>query len=64
MQCSVFIAISLHGFIARADGSVDWLAIVEAPGEDYGYQRCFDSIDALVIGRSAYELALGSCARA
>lgn len=59
MNCSVFIALSLDGFIARRDGSVDWLALVEAPGEDYGYQRFFDSIDTLVVGRSTYELALG-----
>jgi len=59
MQCSVFIAVSLDGFIARADGSVDWLSLVESPGQDYGYQKFFDSIDTLVIGRSTYELALG-----
>ena len=59
MDCSVFIAVSLDGFIARTDGSVDWLSLVEAPGEDYGYQRFFDSIDTLVIGRSTYQLALG-----
>jgi len=58
VQCSVFIAVSLDGFIARADGSVDWLSLVESPGEDYGYQRFFDSIDTLVVGRSTYELAL------
>jgi len=59
VDCSVFIAVSLDGFIARTDGSVDWLSLVEAPGEDYGYQRFFDSIDTLVIGRSTYQLALG-----
>jgi dihydrofolate reductase len=59
MQCSVFIAVSLDGFVARLDGSVDWLSLVESPGEDYGYQRFFDSIDTLVVGRSTYQLALG-----
>jgi len=59
MDCSVFIATSLDGFIARADGSVDWLSLVESPGEDYGYQRFFDSIDTLLIGRRTYDLALG-----
>ena len=44
MQCSVYIAISLDGFIARSDGGIDWLARVERPGEDYGYQRFHDSM--------------------
>jgi len=55
----VFIAASLDGFIARKDGSIDWLAQVEREGEDYGYRAFFDSVDTLVIGRSTYELALG-----
>ena len=37
-QCSVYIATSLDGFIARADGRIDWLSIVQKEGEDYGYR--------------------------
>jgi dihydrofolate reductase len=59
MQCSVFIAASLDGFIARPDGGIDWLARVERPGEDYGYQKFHDSIDTLIVGRKTYETALG-----
>lgn len=58
-RCSVFIAVSVDGCIARADGSLDWLDAVQQPGEDYGYQAFFDSVDALAIGRSTYEVALG-----
>jgi dihydrofolate reductase len=54
-RCSVFIATSLDGFIARLDGSIDWLQTVASPGEDYGYQTFFDSIDTLVIGRNTYD---------
>jgi len=57
--CSVFIAVSLDGFIARKGGGIDWLSIVERPNEDYGYKRFFDSIDALVVGRKTYETAKG-----
>jgi dihydrofolate reductase len=57
--CSVFIAASLDGFIARADGSLDWLSSVQQPDEDYGYKEFADSIDTLVIGRNTYDLALG-----
>ena len=58
-QCSVFIAVSLDGFIARPDGRIDYLSIVEQPGEDYGYKRFHDSIDTLIVGRKTYDLALG-----
>jgi dihydrofolate reductase len=61
-RCSVFIATSLDGYIARADGSLDWLALVEAPGEDYGYGAFAGSVDALVMGRGTYEAALAFAA--
>lgn len=58
-HCSVFIATSLDGFIARTDGSIDWLSAVNQPGEDYGYGAFWSSIDTLVIGRGTYETSLG-----
>ena len=59
MQCSVFIATSLDGFIARTDGGIDWLTSGPSPqgGEDYGYADFINAIDALVMGRRTYELA-------
>ena len=58
-QFSVYIATSLDGYIARQDGGIDWLHIVEQPGEDYGYAAFWNSIDTLVMGRKTYETALG-----
>ena len=60
IRCSVFIAVSLDGFIARGNGDIDWLRNAEnANGsEDYGYNEFIDSVDTLVIGRNTYELAL------
>ena len=56
MECTVYIATSLAGFIARRDGGIDWLP---APGaEDYGYSEFMDSVDAIVMGRNTFELAL------
>jgi dihydrofolate reductase len=57
-RCSVFIATSLDGFIARRDGAIDWLSIVEAAGEDYGYAKFFGDVDALILGRGTYDTAL------
>ncbi len=56
-RCSVFIAASLDGFIARRDGSIDWLRAVEAPGEDYGFAGFFADVDALLVGRATWEVA-------
>ena len=58
-KCSVYIAASLDGFIARPDGGLDWLSMVERPGEDYGYKAFFDSVDVLVVGRKTYDVVLG-----
>ena len=58
IQASVFIATSLDGFIAREDGSIDWLDKANAgvpPGEDFGYVVFFASVDVLIMGRNAYE---------
>jgi dihydrofolate reductase len=56
-RTSAFIATSLDGFIARVDGSIDWLSSVERPGEDYGYAAFMGSTDALVMGRGTYDVA-------
>jgi dihydrofolate reductase len=58
-QFSVFIATSLDGFIARPDGGLDWLEVVQAEGEDYGYAEFFSSVDALLLGSRTYETVLG-----
>jgi dihydrofolate reductase len=58
-KCSVFIATSLDGFIARPDGAIDWSKVVEREGEDYGFQAFFDTVDTLVMGRTTYNVVLG-----
>ena len=54
-RCSVFIAMSVDGSIARPDGALDWLSTVERAGEDYGYADFFASVDTLVVGRRTWE---------
>ncbi len=60
IKASVFIATSLDGFIARANGGLDWLTSVEsAPTEqDYGYHDFMDTVDTIVMGRNTFELVL------
>ena len=61
MKVSVYIATSLDGFIARRDGSIDWLNEANAivpEGEDCGFMEFMDSVDALIMGRKTYEQVL------
>ena len=57
MKASVFIATSLDGFIARANGDLDWLP--PGGGEEHGYDAFIATVNALVIGRKTYETVLG-----
>jgi dihydrofolate reductase len=56
MMISVFVGASVDGFIARADGALDWLP--EGGGEPHGYNEFMASVDALVIGRKTFETVL------
>jgi dihydrofolate reductase len=54
-QVSAFIAASLDGFIAREDGSIDFLDCVNMPSEDYGFAEFFARIDTAILGRGTWE---------
>lgn len=56
MNASVFIATSVDGFIARANGGIDWLP--PGGGEEHGYDAFIATVDALVIGRNTFETVL------
>jgi dihydrofolate reductase len=56
-KISVYIALSIDSYIARKDGSLDWLDRVGGFNEDYGFQQMLTGIDALIIGRKTYEVA-------
>lgn len=55
---SAFLAISLDGHIARADGGLDWLEPFQGPGHDYGYDAFIGGVDAVVMGRTTYDTVL------
>lgn len=61
MKCSVYIAASVDGFIARSDGDVDWLhkpeyALAEEGG--FGYDEFIATVDSIVMGRNSFEKVL------
>jgi dihydrofolate reductase len=52
-EARVFIATSLDGQIARADGTIDWLPSPD-PADDYGYAEFMAGVDALAVGRHTF----------
>ncbi len=66
MKVSVYIATSLDGFIARKDGSLDWLPGSDPaaePGADSEIHAAewaafWGSVDALILGRKTFEQVL------
>ncbi|PLR65068.1 deaminase [Pseudomonas sp. QC2] len=61
IKCSVFIAASVDGFIARPDGDIEWLHRPEydlAALNGLTYESFIATVDALVMGRKTLEKVL------
>ncbi|GAA4887904.1 dihydrofolate reductase family protein [Ferrimonas pelagia] len=59
MSNIVYIATSLDGYIADAEGGLDWLHALPNPHEsDFGYAEFMAGIDALLMGRTTFETVL------
>ncbi|QIZ77536.1 dihydrofolate reductase family protein [Ferrimonas lipolytica] len=62
MKCSVYIATSADGYIATAEGSVDWLHSAgnrEADmsnNPDMGFNDFIDSVDCMIMGRKCMDV--------
>jgi dihydrofolate reductase len=56
MKTSVFCGISVDGFLARRDGTLDFLD--HGGQEPHGYEEFIATIDVLVMGRNTYEWVL------
>ncbi|HET6351841.1 MAG TPA: dihydrofolate reductase family protein [Coriobacteriia bacterium] len=54
-----YVASSVDGYLAPADGSLDWLSAFEASSDDYGYAEFYASVDAVVLGSKTYEQVFG-----
>jgi dihydrofolate reductase len=57
MKTSVFVGASVDGFIARKNGSVDFLAEEEAG--PYGFEQFLETIDAHLVGRRTFDWVRG-----
>ncbi|MFG6494627.1 dihydrofolate reductase family protein [Fictibacillus sp. UD] len=54
----LYIAASVDGFIAKENEDIDWLSMVERPGEDYGYEAFVNTVDTVIMGRKTYDKVL------
>jgi dihydrofolate reductase len=56
VKASVFCGASVDGFIARANGALDFL---DAGGnEPHGYEEFVATVDTIVMGRATFEIVL------
>ncbi|WP_301295426.1 dihydrofolate reductase family protein [Pseudomonas nitroreducens] len=53
-----YVSASLDGYIARPDGSVDWLEGYGSEADDHGYNAFYAGIDGLLMGRATYLFCL------
>lgn len=55
-RITVFVGMSLDGYIADDNGNLEWLeAAAAADGEDYGFARLVASVDAVAMGRGTWD---------
>ncbi len=57
----LYSAASLDQYIARPDGSIDWLEDKKwsLPGEDFGYQSFIEDIGFTLMGRKTFDQVVG-----
>ncbi|ADE55897.1 dihydrofolate reductase family protein [Coraliomargarita akajimensis] len=57
MHVIAYLAVSLDGYIADRDGSVEWLNAIPNPdGDDYGFAEFMGSVDALLMGANTFRV--------
>lgn len=56
MTVSVFVGVSVDGFMVRSNHALDFLP---ADPEPHGYDEFIATVDAIVMGRNTFEVVLG-----
>lgn len=61
-KLTLYISISLDGYIAEINGGLEWLENFPNPKEtDYGYQEFYEKVDTLIMGGKTYRHILDMC---
>ena len=59
MHINLYIATSVDGQIATAEGGVSWLEKYGKEDEDYGYKKFYEKMDVLLMGANTYKQIQG-----
>jgi dihydrofolate reductase len=58
-KVTVFLGLSLDGYIAGPNNELDWLNCCQTdPPEDSGFNDLINSIDCMIMGRNTYDTVL------
>ena len=57
MKFSAFCGVSVDGFLARPDHTLDFLG--SGGQEPHGFEEFYESVDVVVMGRKTFEVVLG-----
>lgn len=59
-KIKLYIATSLDGFIARPNGSLDWLFALPNPDQiDHDYSAFISNVSTTIMGRATYQEVIG-----
>lgn len=59
MKVHYYVAASVDGFIADAEGGVGWLDELAIPLSETGFHEFFASVDGVIMGRKTYDQIRG-----
>ncbi|MDX5319585.1 MAG: dihydrofolate reductase family protein [Bacteroidota bacterium] len=57
----IYISMSLDGYLADENDSLDFLSAVHQEGEDYGYGNFTAEVDTYLVGRRTYDVVKNLC---
>ena len=57
-KLSLYISMSLDGFIATKEDDLSWLDAMRIDGEDYVYNEFTAEVDTYIVGRKTYEVVM------
>ena len=59
-KIKLYIAVSLDGYIARTDGSLEWIAEMHhTKRADHGFNELMESVDTVIMGGKTYHEFIG-----